>query len=130
MGVSTGGRSASAGQFAARFCALHQSANVRVIVPLLGGGFGSKCDFHYEAHVAVLAKATKRPVRLVFTRKEEFFAPDHRREGMTIELETGVRKDGTLVARRGTLVLDGGAYFIAAADGRSRHCLRFRGHGA
>ena len=49
-------------------------------------------------------------MKLVFSREEEFIAPDHRREGMVIELETGARRDGTLVARRGRLVLDGGAY--------------------
>ena len=85
-------------------------SHVRIVVPLLGGGFGSKCDFHFEGHVAALARAVGRPVKLVFTREEEFIAPDHRREGMVIELETGARKDGTLVARRGRLVLDGGAY--------------------
>jgi CO/xanthine dehydrogenase Mo-binding subunit len=85
-------------------------SHVRIVVPLLGGGFGSKCDFHYEGHVAALARAAGRPVKLVFSREEEFFAPDHRREGMVIELETGARSDGTLVARRGRLVLDGGAY--------------------
>src|SRR3954463_5362154 len=85
-------------------------SNVRVIVPLLGGGFGSKCDFHFEGHGAALARAAGRPVKLVFTREEEFVAPDHRREGIVIELETGARRDGTLVARRGRLVLDGGAY--------------------
>jgi CO/xanthine dehydrogenase Mo-binding subunit len=85
-------------------------SHVRVVVPLLGGGFGSKCDFHFEGHVAALARAARRPVKLVFTREEEFVAPDHRREGMVIELETGAKPDGTLVARRGTLVLDGGAY--------------------
>ena len=85
-------------------------SQVRVIVPLLGGGFGSKCDFHFEAHVAALARASRRPVKLVFSRKEEFLAPDHRREGMVIELETGATKDGRLVARRGKLVLDKGAY--------------------
>ncbi|MFN2628366.1 MAG: xanthine dehydrogenase family protein molybdopterin-binding subunit [Gaiellaceae bacterium] len=85
-------------------------SDVRVIVPLLGGGFGSKCDFHFEGHVAALARAAGRPVKLVFSREEEFTAPDHRREGMVIELETGARKDGTIVARRGRLVLDGGAY--------------------
>ena len=69
-------------------------SQVRVIVPLLGGGFGSKCDFHFEAHVAALARATGRPVKLVFSRKEEFLAPDHRREGMIIELETGATRDG------------------------------------
>jgi CO/xanthine dehydrogenase Mo-binding subunit len=85
-------------------------SHVRIVVPLLGGGFGSKCDFHYEGHVAALARAAGRPVKLVFSREEEFIAPDHRREGMVIELETGARTDGTLVARRGRLVLDGGAY--------------------
>ena len=85
-------------------------SNVRIVVPLLGGGFGAKCDFHFEGHVAALARAAGRPVKLVFTREEEFVAPDHRREGMVIELETGARRDGTLVARRGRLVLDGGAY--------------------
>lgn len=85
-------------------------ANVRVIVPLLGGGFGAKCDFHFEAHVAALARASARPVKLVFSRREEFVAIDHRREGMTMEFETGAMRDGTLVARRARLVLDKGAY--------------------
>jgi CO/xanthine dehydrogenase Mo-binding subunit len=85
-------------------------ANVRVIVPLLGGGFGAKCDFHFEAHVAALARAAGRPVKLVFSRKEEFIAIDHRREGMVLEFETGARRDGTIVARRARLVLDKGAY--------------------
>ena len=85
-------------------------SHVRVVVPLLGGGFGAKCDFHFEGHVAALAKAAGRPVKLVFSRREEFFAVGHRREGMVIELETGARADGTLVARRARLVLDSGAY--------------------
>jgi CO/xanthine dehydrogenase Mo-binding subunit len=85
-------------------------SHVRVIVPLLGGGFGAKCDFHFEGHVAALARAAGRPVKLVFSRREEFFAVGHRREGMVIELETGARKDGTLVARRARLALDKGAY--------------------
>ncbi|MGF1667136.1 MAG: xanthine dehydrogenase family protein molybdopterin-binding subunit [Acidimicrobiia bacterium] len=100
--------------FAARSGVAHTlglpESHVRVIVPLLGGGFGSKCDFHFEAHVAALARASRRPVKLVFTREEEFLAPDHRREGMVIELETGVTREGRIVARRGTLVLDKGAY--------------------
>ena len=85
-------------------------SHVRVIVPLLGGGFGAKCDFHFEAHVAALARAARRPVKLVFSRQEEFFAVGHRREGMVIELTTGARRDGTLLARRARLVLDAGAY--------------------
>ena len=85
-------------------------AHVRVVVPLLGGGFGAKCDFHFEGHVAALARAARRPVKLVFSRREEFVAVGHRREGMVIELTTGARADGTIVARRARLVLDGGAY--------------------
>ncbi len=85
-------------------------SDVRVIVPLLGGGFGAKCDFHFEGHVAALARAAGRPVKLVFSRHEEFVAVGHRREGMVIELETGARSDGTILARRARLVLDSGAY--------------------
>jgi CO/xanthine dehydrogenase Mo-binding subunit len=90
-------------------------SSVRVIVPLLGGGFGGKCEPHFEAHVAALARAARRPVKLVFSRREQFTVPDHRREGMAIELETGVSRDGTLVARRGSLVIDNGAYTADAA---------------
>ena len=84
--------------------------SVRIVVPHLGGGFGGKCGFHFEAHIAVLARVTGRPVKLVFTRREEFVATDKVRHAMIIELETGVRQDGTIVARRGRLVLDSGAY--------------------
>jgi len=91
------------------------SNKVRIIVPHLGGGFGGKCGFHFEAHVAALAKAAKRPVKLVFTRREEFLAPDRRREAMIVELATGVREDGTIVARTGRLVIDNGAYAADAA---------------
>ena len=85
-------------------------ANVRVVVPLLGGGFGAKCDLHFEAQVAALARAARRPVRLVFSREEEFRAIAQRREGIVMEFETGAMRDGRLVARRARLVLDKGAY--------------------
>ncbi|HEY0519423.1 MAG TPA: xanthine dehydrogenase family protein molybdopterin-binding subunit [Ilumatobacteraceae bacterium] len=83
---------------------------VRIIVPHLGGGFGGKCGFHYEAHVAALAKVAKRPVRLVFSRREEFVAPDRRREGMVIDITTGVRNDGSITARKAWIAIDNGAY--------------------
>jgi CO/xanthine dehydrogenase Mo-binding subunit len=85
-------------------------ANVRIVVPLLGGGFGAKCDLHFEAQVAALAKAAKRPVKLVFSRREEFVAIAQRREGIVMEFETGVTRDGRLVSRKARLVLDKGAY--------------------
>jgi len=91
------------------------SNKVRIIVPHLGGGFGGKCGFHFEAHIAALARAAKRPVKLVFTRREEFLAPDRRREGMIVELTTGVRSNGTIAARKGRLLIDNGAYAADAA---------------
>lgn len=87
---------------------------VRIIVPHLGGGFGGKCGFHFEAHVAALARAAGRPVKLVFSRAEEFLAPDRRREGMIVDVTTGLDAEGTIVARSGEVTIDGGAY---AADG-------------
>jgi CO/xanthine dehydrogenase Mo-binding subunit len=84
--------------------------DVRIIVPLLGGGFGAKCDLHFEGQVAALARAAERPVRLVFTREEEFRAIAQRREGIAMEFETGVSRNGRLVVRKARLVLDKGAY--------------------
>ena len=85
-------------------------ANIRVVVPLLGGGFGAKCDLHFEAQVAALARTARRPVKLVFSREEEFRAIAQRREGIVMEFETGATRDGGLVARKARLVLDKGAY--------------------
>ena len=83
---------------------------VRVVVTHLGGGFGGKCDFHFEAHVAALARAARRPVRLILTLHEEFIAPDKVTHAMVVDLETGVAEDGRLLARRARIVLDCGAY--------------------
>ena len=85
-------------------------ANVRVVVPLLGGGFGAKCDLHFEAQVAALARVAHRPVKLTFSRREEFTAIAQRREGIVMEFETGATRDGRLLARKARLVLDKGAY--------------------
>jgi CO/xanthine dehydrogenase Mo-binding subunit len=85
-------------------------ADVRIIVPLLGGGFGAKCDLHFEGQVAAIARAAQRPVRLVFSREEEFKAIAQRREGISMDFETGVTRAGKIVARRATLILDKGAY--------------------
>jgi len=64
--------------------------HIRVVVSHLGGGFGGKCDFHFEGHVAALARAARRPVRLVLSRREEFIAPDKVTHGMVVDLETAL----------------------------------------
>lgn len=88
---------------------------VRIIVPHLGGGFGGKCGFHYEAHIAALARVAHRPVKLVFSRMEEFLAPDRRREGMIVDITTGLNNDGKIVARKGWIAIDNGAYCADSA---------------
>ena len=95
-------------------------ANVRIVVPLLGGGFGAKCDLHFEAQVAALARAAKRPVKLVFSRREEFVAIAQRREGIVMEFETGVKRDGHIVARKAEARPRQGGRTAARADSSGR----------
>lgn len=85
-------------------------SSVRIIVPHLGGGFGGKCEFHFEAHVAALARKAGRPVRVVFSRHDEFIAPDKVNHPMVIELKTGVTREGVMTARSARVVMDTGAY--------------------
>ncbi len=84
--------------------------DVRIVVPHLGGGFGGKCVMHVEPHVAALARAAGRPVRLVFTREEEFLVPDMRHHPLVLEVSTGMAADGTIVGRRARMTLDTGPY--------------------
>ena len=85
--------------------------NVRVIKPFVGGGFGGKSDgmAALDFSAALLARKTGRPVKIVYSRDEEFTA-GRRKHPVTITMKTGVRKDGTLLARQCKAVLDGGAY--------------------
>ncbi|MBU0754290.1 MAG: xanthine dehydrogenase family protein molybdopterin-binding subunit [Planctomycetes bacterium] len=81
---------------------------IRVIQPPIGGGFGSKLDIHpFEPICVFLAKATNRPVRLVFTREEEFMATPTR-QPMSIHLRSGAKKDGTFTFRDVLMTLDNG----------------------
>lgn len=82
---------------------------VRVIQTKVGGAFGGKEDIAAQIHVALLAKATGRPVKLVYTREESLIAHPKRHECL-IRLKTGARKDGTLVAAEAFLIGDSGAY--------------------
>ncbi len=84
--------------------------DIRVIQPPVGGAFGSKLDVYpYEPVCALLAKAARRPVKLVFSREEEFInAPT--RQPVKIHLRTGAKKDGTLVFRDVQNLLNNGAY--------------------
>ncbi len=82
---------------------------VRVIAPMLGGGFGGKEDITVEAYLALLAYKTKRPVRLTYTREESILAHS-KRHPYVMRYKTGATKDGKLVALDVELVSDAGGY--------------------
>ena len=70
---------------------------VRVIVPDTGSGYGGKHTGEAAIEAARLAKAAGKPVKLVWTRQEEFTWAYFRPAGV-IEISSGVKKDGTLTA--------------------------------
>ncbi len=83
--------------------------NIRIIMPEVGGGFGAKQDVSIEPICALLARKARRPVKLVLSRTEEFSATTTRHPSV-MDLKMGAKKDGTLVAMDGRLILDTGAY--------------------
>ena len=83
---------------------------VRVIQPYIGGGFGGKNDsFDLDFCAALLSKKTGRPVKIVYSQRELLTA-GRRRHIMFMDMKTGVKRDGTLVALQCKAVADGGAY--------------------
>jgi 4-hydroxybenzoyl-CoA reductase subunit alpha len=83
---------------------------IRVIKPLVGGGFGGKSEvIPLEIIAAVAARKAKRPVKITYTREEVFWA--HRGRPRTIiDLKTGATKEGRITAVKARVVQDGGAY--------------------
>ena len=83
---------------------------IRVIQPPIGGAFGGKSEpFDLEFCVAKLAMLTGRPVKLLYTREEVFYA--HRgRHPMKMKFRLGARRDGRLTACDARMLIDGGAY--------------------
>ncbi|RLB23335.1 MAG: xanthine dehydrogenase family protein molybdopterin-binding subunit [Deltaproteobacteria bacterium] len=84
--------------------------NTRVIVPTLGGSFGTGLDTHAYEYIAILlAYKTGRPVKIVLTREEEFTALSPRQPTKT-DIIQGCDKDGKLLFREIRMLLDNGAY--------------------
>src|SRR3954453_14856613 len=85
-------------------------SQIRVIKPLVGGGFGGKSEvIPLEIIAAVAARKAQRPVKITYTREEVFWA--HRGRPRTIiDLKTGVKNDGRITAVKARVVQDGGAY--------------------
>jgi 4-hydroxybenzoyl-CoA reductase alpha subunit len=85
-------------------------ALVRVIQPPVGGAFGGKSEpFDLEFCVGALARKTGRPVKILYTREEVFYA--HRgRHPFHMTYRTAMTRDGMLTGVDAEIVLDGGAY--------------------
>lgn len=82
---------------------------LRCLTPRIGAGFGNKMEAHVQPAVVLLAMKARKPVKLILSREEDFESVRARHPAM-IRMKTGVKRDGTLVARETELVLDGGAY--------------------
>jgi CO/xanthine dehydrogenase Mo-binding subunit len=102
----------------APFRALHEitealnmpKEKIRFINPLQGGGFGSKGGLKVEPIAVALAFHTNgRPVRVKFNREETFISTLTRHEAV-VYCKTGVKKDGTLMARQMIIYWGAGAY--------------------
>ena len=82
---------------------------LRCLTPRIGAGFGNKMEPHVQPALVLLALKAKRTVKLILSREEDFETV-RARHPFRIRMKTGVRRDGTLVAREAELLLDGGAY--------------------
>jgi len=82
---------------------------VRILGSMVGGGFGGKEDVTVEIYLALLARATGRPVRLCYTREDSFFGHG-KRHPFTITHRTGFTRDGKITALAVDMTADAGAY--------------------
>ncbi len=84
--------------------------HVRVIKPLIGGGFGAKSEVcPLEVQAACLSRKAGAPVKVTYTREEVFYA--HRgRPNQILEVTLGAKRDGRLTAVKARIIQDGGAY--------------------
>jgi CO/xanthine dehydrogenase Mo-binding subunit len=83
-------------------------ANVRIVVPFLGGGFGSKSYTKMEPVTVALARKARRPVRIANSVDEAMVTT--RRHGMKAWMRTAATADGRLLARQVRAWFDTGAY--------------------
>ena len=82
---------------------------IRIIQPVIGGAFGKKEDISVHIHLALAVIATKRPVKLTYTREESMIAQS-KRHPLIIRMKTGVIKKGYLSACQVEVIGDTGAY--------------------
>ena len=115
-------------QKAIKFAFALEDAQVHITQAVTGGGFGGKEEYPsvIGAHAALLAKAAKRPVRMIYGRKEDIEATT-KRHPARVNVRTGCTKDGELVAIEVKCVMDGGAYVTLTPVVLSRGILHAAG---
>ena len=92
--------------------------SVRVVCTTMGGGFGAKDESRLGALTALAARKAGRPVRIEYSRGEEFIAGRNRQE-TDIDIEIGVAADGSMVAMDMRALMNAGAY-VASGMGVTR----------
>ncbi len=102
-------------------------SRVRVVKPRVGGGFGSKQEMLLEPVAAMLTLKTRQPVRIAYSRQEEFTAARFRHP-MIMRMRSGVKHDGTLVAISMHSIGNAGAYgthsyTVTRSTGHKSLCL-------
>jgi CO/xanthine dehydrogenase Mo-binding subunit len=86
------------------------NSKVRIIKPTIGGGFGSKLDTYGFEYIAILlAYVTRKPVKIIKTREEEFRYTSTRQPAV-MKIAQGCDKEGKLTFRDVSMILDNGAY--------------------
>ncbi|MBO0713043.1 MAG: molybdopterin-dependent oxidoreductase, partial [Acetobacteraceae bacterium] len=81
---------------------------VRIRVPYLGGGYGSKLYIKLEALVTALSLIARRPVKIALTMEEQFYQIT--RHPCTFRIKSGLDAEGRIVARKCEIYWNGGAY--------------------
>src|SRR6476646_9495925 len=83
---------------------------IRMVENDVGGGFGARGEFYPEDFlIPFAARLTGRPVKWIEDRREHLLATNHSRE-VDCELEIACKRDGTILAMRGHVSADMGAY--------------------
>lgn len=82
----------------------------RILKTTIGGGFGSKLDTYAFEYIAILlAFETRKPVKILWSREEEFRYTSTRQPAI-VDISQGCDKDGKLTFRDVSMILDNGAY--------------------
>jgi xanthine dehydrogenase molybdenum-binding subunit len=96
---------------------------VRIITPAVGGGFGGRSNFNNELICIALAQKSGKPVKIEYTREEDFNV-HHSRQPFIQTGKLGITRDGKITAIQMKIIANGGAYFEASAGtmGMNMNC--------